>query len=90
QLQPEAAKRLAAKPEAPGARGDKRDVRAFHRDLVTQAQHREASRQLLLMAAEQSLLSTLAQCAAERVEPVGCPRLSAWTERFGGRLRDAL
>jgi len=58
--------------------------RAYQRELVAQAQRREAQAKQLLSAAERSLLRALVLCAGDA--PQTCPALRAWRERFAARL----
>ncbi|MEY4576945.1 MAG: hypothetical protein RL701_1648 [Pseudomonadota bacterium] len=64
-------------------------VRAFQRELAALAQRRHAQQELVLLAAEQSLLAVLARCGTPAPPPAGCSELAHWAQTFGPQLRGA-
>jgi hypothetical protein len=66
------------------------EVRAYQRELATHAQRKHELRQLLLLAAEHSLLALLATCDAPEAPLLVCPGLSDWQTRFSAGLEGTL
>jgi hypothetical protein len=66
------------------------EVRAYQRQLATHAQQKHQLRQVLLLAAEESLLALLAACEAPEAPELVCPGLSDWQTRFAARLEGNL
>lgn len=87
-LAPAVLRRLRSQAPALDAGATEPAARGFQRELVQRAQQKLAAKQLVLLAAEQSLLARLYACGTR---PAGeCPELRAWAERFATPLRAAL
>jgi hypothetical protein len=56
------------------------EIRAYQHDLAEYARAKSEASELLLLAAERSLLATLLACPAA----LDCPALQRWQERFSG------
>lgn len=63
-------------------------TRAYQRLLVEHARRRQAQEQVLLLAAERSLLRVLGLCAVAQSD--ACPAATAWSARFAEPLSELL